>query len=159
MCRVVSGLRKNHVYIALVATIVFAASIGQSLLRMQASLKDGQPSGVISERAELVAVTFSSKWCGPCKILKPRLAAIKPDFAGKAVRFIDLSFTFGEQAEFYEIAKAEGFSEVYEHYNAATGFTVLVDRDHGKVLGILTMDHSKDMMRDVISRALVVASS
>lgn len=149
---------RKFLMIAVVASLVVVAAIGQSFLRMQGEIRDGQPSGVISERAQVVAVTFSSKWCGPCKILKPRLAAVKPDFAGKPVRFIELSFTFGEPDTYRALAEAEGFATAYRQYHKATGFTVLINRDSGKVIDILTMDFTKDAMRAAITQALADAA-
>lgn len=147
-------MRKKTIFISLAALVLVVGAVGHSYLRMQSQIRDAEPSGIASAEADIVAVTFSSQWCGPCKILKPRLAAIKPDFASKPVRFVELSFTFGEQDNFQDLAQAEGFSSVYERYNKATGFTVLVNRDTGNVIDILTIDHTKADMRSIIENAL-----
>ncbi|MCK5751033.1 MAG: hypothetical protein KAH44_32750 [Oricola sp.] len=104
---------------------------------------------------EVVAVTFSSAWCPSCKVLEPRLAKVIPDFADKPVKFVELDFTFGENAEVE--AKAEGLGGVYPRFKGATGFTLLVDRDTGEIIDMLTMDHSQGAMRAALAQALAVA--
>ena len=111
----------------------------------------------LGREPELVAVTFASAWCGPCKILQPRLSDVIPGFADKPVKFVDLDFTFGETEGLADKAAAEGLADVYPRFKGATGYTLLVDRDTGEVIDSLTVDHSKPAMRAAIARALAVA--
>lgn len=110
-------------------------------------------------KPEIIAATFASAWCSSCKILKPRLAAIIPDFSEKPVTFVELDFTFGQRAEMREIAVREGFAEIYDRYKGATGFTLLIDRDTGKIVDTLTMNYSRNAMRSAIAQAVAIASS
>lgn len=137
--------------------VALSAALIHSFYRVQESIAQSQPAGASSAQTELVAITFESKWCGPCRILKPRLAEVKPDFMQEPVRFLELSFTFGEQKNFPQLARDEGFEAAYQRFRGGTGYTVLVDRETGDVLDILTMDYSPDAMRAAISRALAVA--
>jgi len=109
-------------------------------------------------RPEIVAATFSSAWCSACKILKPRLKSVIPQFNGEPVQFVDLDFTFGARPEVKTVAQEAGVGPVYERNKGATGFTVLVDRDTGEVIDILTINYSKKAMKAAISRALAIAS-
>ncbi len=107
---------------------------------------------------EIVAATFSSAWCSACKILKPRLSAIIPDFADQPVKFVEFDFTFGQREEIYEQAEAEGLGDLYPRYKGATGFTLLIDSDTGEIIDMLTINHSKQAMRAAISQAVALAS-
>ncbi|MEZ5920286.1 MAG: thioredoxin domain-containing protein [Parvularculaceae bacterium] len=109
-------------------------------------------------KPEIVAATFSSAWCSSCKILEPRLKKVIPQFAGDPIKFVDLDFTFGDRAAVKETAEEAGISEVYERSKGATGFTMLVDRDTGEVIDILTINYSEKAMKAAISRALAIAS-
>lgn len=106
---------------------------------------------------KVVAATFSSAWCASCKILKPRLADIIPEFADKPVKFVELDFTFGQRKEIEAQAESEGLGAAYPRFKGATGFTLLVDRKTGAVIDYLTISHSKAAMRAALARAIAVA--
>lgn len=106
---------------------------------------------------ELVAATFASAWCSSCKILKPRLAGVIPEFRDRPVRFVELDFTFGQHEENERRATEEGLGEAYKRFKGATGFTLLIDAETGEIVDSLTMNHSKDAMRAAIAAALATA--
>ena len=110
---------------------------------------DGEP--------EIIAATFSSAWCSSCKILKPRLADVIPDFSEAPVKFVEFDFTFGQRAEIFNQAKEDGLEEIYPRFKGATGFTLLVDADTGEIVDMLTIRHSKKAMRAVIAQAVAAA--
>lgn len=114
------------------------------------ALYDGEP--------EIVAATFASAWCSSCKILKPRLAAVIPEFSDIPVSFVELDFTFGEQDYIREIAEREGFEEIYDRFKGATGFTLLIDPETGEIVDTLTMNHSRKALRAAIAQAIAVAT-
>lgn len=111
----------------------------------------------LGREPEVIAVTFSSAWCSSCKILEPRLAAVIPGFAGKPVKFVELDFTFGQRDEIEQQARAEGLAGIYPRFKGATGFTLLVDKDTGEIIDMLTVDHSKGAMRAALTQALAIA--
>ncbi|HXI86023.1 MAG TPA: thioredoxin domain-containing protein [Parvularculaceae bacterium] len=105
----------------------------------------------------VIAATFSSAWCAPCRILKPRLARVIPEFKDEPVKFVDYDFTFGRNEALDEKAAADGLRPLFQAYSKATGFTLLVDADTGALIGMLTADDSKRQMREAIDDALAVA--
>ncbi len=107
---------------------------------------------------EIIAATFASAWCSACKILEPRLARVAPAFADKPVRFVEFDFTFGKKGAHADLATENGFADVYERFQGATGFTLLIDADTGDVVDTLTINHSEDAMRAAIAAAVAVAS-
>lgn len=111
---------------------------------------DGEP--------EVIAATFESAWCSSCKILKPRLAEIIPEFSDQPVKFVSLDFTFGRRDEIERQAADEGLAEIYPRFEGATGFTLLVDRDTGEIIDSLTISHSKEAMRAAIAQSIAIAS-
>ena len=113
-------------------------------------------SATIEAKPVLLAVTFSSAWCSSCKIIKPRLAAALPAFEGRPVRFIELDFTFGEEEKARRVAEAEGFLPVFEQFAGATGFTLLVEPETGRIIDMLTINHSTGAMKAAIAAALAV---
>jgi len=109
-------------------------------------------------KAEIVAATFASAWCSSCKILKPKLAAVIPEFTEQPISFVELDFTFGQRDEIRQIAEEDGFEEVYDRYKGATGFTLLIDSDTGEIIDTLTMNHSRKALRAALAQAIAVAS-
>ncbi|MEO1150524.1 MAG: thioredoxin domain-containing protein [Pseudomonadota bacterium] len=141
-------------FVVLGAAALTGAALWQGAKRVRAGAAERQIVGPASAQTDLVAVTFASAWCGPCKILQPRLAAVRPDFADRPVRFVTLDFTMGESAGYADLAQTEGFTQAYRRYEGATGFTVLVNRHTGDVVDVLTADHSRDTMRTALNKAL-----
>ncbi len=112
----------------------------------------------LDREPEVIAATFSSAWCSSCKILKPRLAEVMPDFADKPVKFVELDFTFGERGDIEDQARAEGLEQIYPRFKGATGFTLLVDRETGEILDSLTVSYDKNAMRSAIAQAIAIAA-
>jgi thiol-disulfide isomerase/thioredoxin len=142
---------RQLVSIALIAALVIGfALFGRAPATSAEAAYDGKP--------EVVAATFASSWCSSCKILKPKLAKVIPDFSSEPVTFIEFDFTFGPRDELKDEAEAFGLGDLYENNKGATGFTVLVDADTGEVLDTLTMNFSEAAMRSAIGRAIAIAS-
>ena len=118
---------------------------------------DVAPEYLRAEEPEIVAATFSAAWCAPCRILEPRLAGVIPRFADDPVKFVKLDFTRGPHEEVEALARREGLSDVYRRFGGASGFTLLVDRETGEVIDMLTIDHSDRAMRAAIAQAIAAA--
>ncbi|MFQ5564597.1 MAG: thioredoxin [Parvularculaceae bacterium] len=120
------------------------------------SAPDGASAG--AREPEVVAATFSSAWCTACKILKPKLASVIPDFESAPVEFVEFNYTFGRPREYRDVAAARGFADIYDRFEGGTGFTLLIDADNGEILDMLTMTYSKKAMRAAIGQAVAIAS-
>ncbi|MBI1391684.1 MAG: thioredoxin [Alphaproteobacteria bacterium] len=106
---------------------------------------------------EVLAVTFASAWCAPCRILKPTLARVAPRFADEPVRFFELDYSFGNADSARARAAEEGVGDIAARMGGATGFTMLVDRDTGEVIDTLYAGLSPTDMAARINAALAVA--
>lgn len=131
----------------------FAAALFM-ISRTPATSADAPSAG----KPEIIAATFASAWCSSCKILKPKLAKVIPDFANEPVSFVELDFTFGPRDEVKDEADKYGIGDLYERNKGATGFTVLVDYDTGEIIDTLTMNFSQQAMKAAIARAIAIAS-
>lgn len=110
-------------------------------------------SAPVAEPA-LVAATFSSAFCASCRILRPKLARVMLDYRARPVDFVEFDFTAGAPDRLRDKARARGVLAVYDAGGRATGYTALVDRATGKVLGMLGAGLSEDEMRAEIDAAL-----
>lgn len=132
---------------ALAAFVVFARQSPQSVVA------DG------TGKAELVVVTFSSAWCAPCRLLKPRLAAAVPKFQSAPVRFVELDYTFGPEPDVSGLTDVPGAADFVARSGGATGYTALLDADTGEIISTLTSAHSQRGIENEIHLALSVASA
>lgn len=102
------------------------------------------------------AVMFYSGVCGACRVLDPRINAVKGEFDGRAVEFVRFDQTFSlfrggaldAQAETAEV------EDVWARYKGGTGFMAIVDAATGAEIDIVIVRHSKDDIRAAIERAL-----
>ena len=147
-------LKKNAKNIVFAAVLVMGLGIFMNMGRTGASDADY----VLSEEPEIIAATFSSAWCSSCKILKPRLAKVIPEFADKPIKFVEFDFTLGQRKEISEKAAAAGLAEIYPRFEGATGFTLLVDAETGEIVEMLTMSHTPEAMRAAIAQTIAIAS-
>lgn len=134
----------------------FAAAIAVAV-----SVAARRPASAMQSAAgepQLIAATFRSAWCSSCKILEPNLQKAMPEFADKAVEFVEFDFTFGDNEELAALAAAHDLTRLYEANKGATGFTVLVDAETGAIVDTLTMNFTAKDMTRAIATALDVAS-
>ncbi len=145
-------MRYKFIIFPAVAALVIAA------YAFSGRTADLAPDYVYDGEPEIVAATFYAAWCSPCRILEPRLSDVAPSFADKPVKFVKLDFTFGQRADVKALAGREGLAEAYRRFAGATGFTLLIDRETGETIDMLTIDHSPRAMRAAIAQAIAVAS-
>jgi len=145
----VARLKKHIFTIVLIGGIAIFAFTGRNSASGAEYTFEGEP--------EIIAATFSSAWCTSCKILKPRLAKVIPDFADKPVKFVEFDFTLGQRDEIESQAKAEGLADIYPRFKGATGFTLLIDNDTGEIVDMLTISHSSAAMRAAIAQSVSLA--
>ena len=127
---------------ALLALIVLSAPA--------AAQEDAEP--------RLAAAVFRSSFCGPCRIIEARLDDVRPDYAGAAMDWVEFDFTFGARASLAERAEAERLSALYGQLAPRTGFIVLVDRETGQAIEIITARYGREQMRAALDRALAITA-
>jgi len=104
---------------------------------------------------EFLAVTFYADWCGSCKVLDPRVEAVKKEFAGENILFTRVDHTDDftqEQSKLF--ANLLGIGSIYEEHAPATGFLLLIDMDTNEVLDRLTREDDEEAIKAKIRQAL-----
>ena len=104
---------------------------------------------------KVVAVMFHSDHCGSCKILDPKLSAVKPGFLGQPVLFATLDHTSdGTKNQAAMLAHKIGIGEVYKAQDKASGFMLLVKPGSDEIVGKITRDMSEADIKAAIDQAL-----
>jgi thiol-disulfide isomerase/thioredoxin len=135
------------------AVFLLALLVAAAAFALYARRPAENAEAAFSGAPELIAATFNAQWCSSCKILKPRLLKIIPEFRSAPVKFVEYDLTFGPEKGRAEAA-ADGISSVYDRFSTATGYTLLIDAETGEILDMLTVNHERAAMREAIRGAL-----
>ncbi|HEY5552644.1 MAG TPA: thioredoxin domain-containing protein [Opitutaceae bacterium] len=126
-------------------------------LLLAAALMLGAAATASAEAAKpkVVGLLFYADWCSSCKVLEPKLDAIKKDFAGQPVLFTRVDFTDDftkEQSDL--LASYMGIDDAYVEQGRKTGFMLLIDTESKQVLGRLVKTQSEAELKAGIEAAL-----
>ena len=103
---------------------------------------------------KLMALTFTSDYCGACKKLKPEVMALQPKLEGKSVEWVSFDFTSDATKAASKAKAAElGLAEIYNK-NQATGFVLLVDAESKESVAKLTSRQTSDEMYKIVVEKL-----
>lgn len=106
-------------------------------------------------KPKVVGLLFYADWCGSCKVLEPKLNAVKKEFSGQPILFtrVDLTDDFTKEQSVL-LASQLGFTATYTENAPKTGFMLLLDPATGRVLSKLTKTQSEEELRAEIKKAL-----
>lgn len=104
----------------------------------------GAPSSIAQLRGRVVIVDFWASWCGPCRMLAPRLSALKDKFGAQGLSVVGITTDDAEKAAVF----AEKFQMRY-------AIVVDTDGDTSRAYGItglptMLLVDKKGIVRDVV---------
>jgi thiol-disulfide isomerase/thioredoxin len=139
---------------------VIIAVFGTCLLGSSAFAAPAPGSGVTSSKPapakpKVLGVLFYADWCASCKVLEPKLTAIKKDFAGQPVLFtrVDQTDAFTKEQSAM-LANVLGVADIHAQQEGRTGHMLLIDTSSRRILGTLTRAESERELKAAIERAL-----
>jgi thioredoxin 1 len=94
----------------------------------------------VIENEKIVIVDFHASWCGPCKILGPKLEKIVGNFNGKAV--------FAK----VDIDQLTDLALDYKVNSVPTVVAIKNGKEVGKFVGIMDDDRLKKFVKDAIDK-------
>jgi len=104
---------------------------------------------------KVVGLMFYADTCASCKVLDPKIQAVKSEFTGKPLLFTTFDHsndaTMGQAAM---LAAALGVGELYAAQEKASGFMILIDAKSKQPLGKLTRDMSEEEIKAEFNKAL-----
>ena len=113
----------------------------------------------VKVRPKLIAVVFSRNGCGPCRILGPKLKAVRSELDNAPIVFVQFSGPgFGREKEEAR-AKALGLWQVYQDNVEKMGSVVLVNLRTREVIESIEYLYTEDDVRDAFNEALISARS
>lgn len=106
-------------------------------------------------KPKIIGVLMYSDTCGSCKVLDPKIDAVKKEFAGEPVLFtrVDQSNDFTKHQSSLHAAQL-GIHGVYAEQEGKTGYMLLISTSDNSVAGRITRDQSEEEIKAAIQEAL-----
>lgn len=120
------------------------------------SIADTTPITAPAEDTTLIAVLSYASWCGSCKVLDPKVEAVRAANTLEGVEFFALDYSAKNDAAFFADADALGIGEAIRTKFAAgvkTGRLYLVDHTTGEIVSEISKDMSETEIKDAIETA------
>ena len=106
------------------------------------------------------AVLIYAKWCGSCKILDPKLKALRAETSFPGAEFVTLDYTAKDEAVFYAAARKAGVEDAVRAHmvgKVKTGQLLLVSQRKDRVVGVVTKSQSNKEIETLIMTTLAGA--
>lgn len=96
---------------------------------------------------DLYVVMFRADWCGPCKIVEPKLDTALRTLGDPSIEYVTIDITDPARSE---ISAHRAFDrEIVPQYNSwmgVTGFAAIIDADTKQTLGCVNMVYDEASM-------------
>lgn len=89
---------------------------------------------------DMYVVMFRADWCGPCKIVEPKLDQALKGLNDSAIEYVTIDITTPSRSE--SSAHRAFDRDIVPHYNGwmgVTGFAAIIDADTKQTLGCVNM--------------------
>ena len=108
-----------------------------------------------SAEPRIVGMMFYADTCGSCKMLDPKIQAVKPEFLDQPILFATFDHSNDNtRNQAAMLAERLGLGDLYAAQKKASGYMLLVDAKTGHPVGKLTRDLSKQEIREALEKAL-----
>lgn len=152
-------IRISDLALATVVLSLLAFVVAGSLAQDKAPVGPENPDAIAAQTDErpIIVAMFYSGFCSACRVLDPKIDAIKPEFADRPVTFLTFDQTFsalGGRDARTDLAAEYGISQIWDQNKGKQGFAIVADPATGRALDVLTMRNSEDDIRAAIDAAL-----
>ncbi len=99
------------------------------------------------QRPDMYVVIFRADWCGPCKIVEPKLASALATLRDPAIEVITIDITTPPRTEqSAHLAFDRNIVAQYNQWYGVTGFAAMIDADTKQTLGCVNMMYDASSM-------------
>jgi len=96
---------------------------------------------------DMYVVMFRADWCGPCKIVEPKLDQALKGLGDPSIEYVTIDITTPNRSE---VSAHQAFDrEIVPQYNGwmgVTGFAAIIDADTKQTLGCINMVYDSAAM-------------
>ncbi|MGJ8564915.1 MAG: thioredoxin domain-containing protein [Alphaproteobacteria bacterium] len=97
---------------------------------------------------DMYVVVFRADWCGPCRILEPRLRAALSNLNDRKIEYVEIDIS---NQPLSEIGAHKAFDRnivaQYNQWLGITGFAVMIDADTKRTLGCVNKTYDAEAMK------------
>jgi len=141
---------------------IYAAISSMALLAYACSGETSQTAAPaaeivdIAEDTRVAAVLIRADWCSSCKIIEPKLEAVKAGNAVDGLQHVTIDYTDRDKDAFYATAEEMGVANAVRTYlegDVTTGIVLLVDMKTNSVVADLRKALSEDELKAAMVKA------
>lgn len=99
------------------------------------------------EDAKVIAVLSYADWCSSCKVLDPKIEAVRPALEAQGVSFVKIDYTDKNADGYFAEADELGVGDAVRAYmgdTIKTGRLMIVTPGSDEVADIVSMTHTED---------------
>ncbi len=97
---------------------------------------------------DMYVVMFRADWCGPCKIVEPKLDSALRQLGDPSIEYVTIDITTPHRSEMSaHLAFDREIVPQYNSWMGVTGFAAVIDADTKQTLGCINMVYDTDAMR------------
>ena len=150
-------LKKSTIPALLGAFALSFGALSAGALAGDYGKKSKMEAADVQTEAQTKAVLIYADWCGSCKILDPRIKAVKESGQFSDVDFVVLDYTARDEDAFYKAAKKAGVKKAvraaFDGKSVKTGQLFLINAEGTEILGTVTRKHTEKEIAEAITAA------
>lgn len=105
------------------------------------------PAASANQPPEMYVVFFSADWCGPCRIVEPKLSQALGTLRDPAIERVNIDITTPGNSEIgAHRAFDRNIVRQYNEWLGVTGFAAIIDADTKNTLGCVNMMYDANSM-------------
>jgi thiol-disulfide isomerase/thioredoxin len=116
-----------------------------------------QSDGAQVTQVKAKAVMIYADWCSSCKVLEPKVTAVRSEYEARGLEFIVLNYTQKDRADLFAQAKHHGVDLAMQAAlgpRIKTGQLILVPASGDRVISTINMGHTKEEIAAKFEAAL-----
>ena len=113
----------------------------------------------VAEDTRIAAVLIHADWCSSCKIIEPKLAAVKERGAIDGLQHAAINYTDRDKEAFYANAEKLGLADPIRTHldgDVKTGIILLIDTDTKEIVADLRKELTEEELRVKMIEAAAV---
>lgn len=96
---------------------------------------------------DIYVVMFRADWCGPCKIVEPRLSRALAGLHDPGIEYVNIDISGGNGEWNSHAVFDRHIVPQYNMWLGITGFAAIIDADTKRTLGCVNMTYNQEAMQ------------
>jgi len=106
----------------------------------------GSVGNTMQPTPDVYVMMFSADWCGPCRIVEPRLNEVLLNLRDPGIEYVNINISRGNGDLNAHTVFDRGLVSQYNTWLGITGFAAIIDGDTKRTLGCVNMTYDAQSM-------------